>query len=395
MQFAIPQANLPALTEKLAKLQRVADRLGVPQLETHCPGVQLYPALRDVSGLVIEPARKLQLVEVFGVSPKLPGGFEFCATLEHLEGGNIIRAVPGVQVPENFRTVPPKCDHCNLTRNRKDTYLVKDPAGAWVQVGHSCVANYLGHRSLEQIGACAEVVRELEALEDEDALRGGGQGYSADSEWFLAMTCEVIDRLGFTSTTKAKDEGRPATAQVVWAHLFPSPSLMRDGGPFRVSPKSEELARKVLAWVREELKPASDYEWNLRTACGGDRVEQRQAGFVASAVPAYLRAVGAKLAEATARANSAHFGTVGKRDVFTLTCIKEHTFETSFGLTTLYTFKDSAGNSAKWFTGTGSLEVGKTYEVKATVKSHDEYQGTAQTNLTRVTVVREWEAVPA
>ncbi len=393
MQFAIPQVNLATLADKLAKLERAAVRLGLEPPGTHSPGVQLFPPVRNSQGEVIKRARKLQLVELLGVSPKLPGGFVFCATLEHHTTGNIIRAVPGVEVPEEFRTVEPRCDHCNLTRSRKDTYLVRDALGAWKQVGHSCVANYLGHTSLEQIGYCAEVIKTVRECEDEERFRVAGSEVVTPLE-FLEMTCEAVERFGYLSAKSAADNGGTTTAGIAWRQLFPGQD-MKESERLRVSPKSEERAAQVLAWVRESMTPRSDYEWNLRASAALEFIEHRQAGILASAVAAHARALGLLAERAKTRGESKHFGEVGKREEFTLTVIKEHTFETSFGLSTVFIMKDDSGNVAKWFTGRGSLDVGTTYRVKATVKAHDSYEGTAQTSLTRVTVIKALEAVSA
>jgi len=84
---------------------------------------------------------------------------------------------------------------------------------------------------------------------------------------------------------------------------------------------------------------------------------------------------------------SEYFGTVGKREIFTLTVIGMKDIESDFGSTTLYMFRDLAGNRAKWFCSCGtSLGVDVTYTVKATVKAHDEYRGSRQTLLSRLVV---------
>jgi hypothetical protein len=46
---------------------------------------------------------------------------------------------------------------------------------------------------------------------------------------------------------------------------------------------------------------------------------------------------------------------------------------------------DEAGHSFTWFCSGKPLEEGKVYEVKATVKKHDEYKGVKQTIVNRVT----------
>jgi hypothetical protein len=54
-----------------------------------------------------------------------------------------------------------------------------------------------------------------------------------------------------------------------------------------------------------------------------------------------------------------------------------------FGDKVLHTFEDGQGNAAVWFSSGRALKIGKTYEIKATVKEHGEYNGIKQTVLSR------------
>ena len=40
-----------------------------------------------------------------------------------------------------------------------------------------------------------------------------------------------------------------------------------------------------------------------------------------------------------------------------------------------------------WFSDAGKLREGQKVTLKATIKSHDDYRGTAQTTLTRCTII--------
>ena len=94
--------------------------------------------------------------------------------------------------------------------------------------------------------------------------------------------------------------------------------------------------------------------------------------------------------------DSAHFGTIGKREVFTLTLEFMRELESEWGVTYLQKFRDAAGNVAVWF-GSSTLdkwddatqtlqtvEIGQVVTVKATVKDHNEREGVKQTILSRV-----------
>lgn len=83
-------------------------------------------------------------------------------------------------------------------------------------------------------------------------------------------------------------------------------------------------------------------------------------------------------------AGSEFVGTVGGREVFTLTLTGYTTLEGTYGISHLHFMKDAAGNCFV-YKGTNKLDVekGEQISVKATVKSHDERDGVKQTKIAR------------
>lgn len=79
-----------------------------------------------------------------------------------------------------------------------------------------------------------------------------------------------------------------------------------------------------------------------------------------------------------------YVGTIGKREVFKLKLEKMFSFDGHFGLKVLHKFSDANGNQLIWWTGDWFGEAGQEFEVKATVKAHEEYNGAKQTVLSRV-----------
>ncbi len=97
--------------------------------------------------------------------------------------------------------------------------------------------------------------------------------------------------------------------------------------------------------------------------------------------------------------NSTHQGVVGERTEFTLTLTGWHAYEAVFGYqkrtVRLFFYEDSAGNQFVWRSTSGvtlrnsdgsliPLKRGQVFEVRATIKKHDIYNGVRQTILTRV-----------
>ncbi|ATS92117.2 hypothetical protein HMSP1_72 [Sinorhizobium phage HMSP1-Susan] len=91
-----------------------------------------------------------------------------------------------------------------------------------------------------------------------------------------------------------------------------------------------------------------------------------------------------RLAEIRQRdAGSEHIGTVGKREIFTVTITGIAALESFYGDSFLHFMKDAAGNVVI-YKGTKKLaEKGATVTIKATVKAHGERDGIKQTTLQR------------
>lgn len=149
-----------------------------------------------------------------------------------------------------------------------------------------------------------------------------------------------------------------------WDHngnLKPHPLAIRGNGGFT------DLLRKL----------AQDLE-----ECGG--LSDKQTEIVRNALVRQEQFAAERKAKyAAADAGSQHIGTVGKREVFTLTINWVKYFEGAFGATYIHGLKDAAGNVVI-YKGSKSLgEKGATVTVKATVKEHGERDGVKQTIISR------------
>lgn len=96
-----------------------------------------------------------------------------------------------------------------------------------------------------------------------------------------------------------------------------------------------------------------------------------------------------------------YVGKAGEKIQIEVTLEKEARYETSYGMMSLYKFKDANGNILVWKTSTFlcrrkvvdgceysvGIEEGETFTIKATIKEHSEYLGEKQTVLTRVKLV--------
>jgi hypothetical protein len=434
--YQIPEENMPALNEKLAKLNKRAEKLGceaivltvvgekMVEVQDHRPEDEDYDEYNQGRRYVAPHTHyeKRILVTVSGAAPKL-NGWAIAAVIEHTEGGNILRAVPpfaseafGIQ----FRTSDPICEHCGFDRKRKDTYIVKNDDGRQAQVGRTCLKDFTGHKSPEAVASWAEIISQLEDMMGGFGGSGSGVRYYTLQEVLETAAC-VIRRDGFMSKAAAYkiaqesgDVVETSAGKVAWlfAPITPGRGAEKEReakAAYKVEDTDKAKAQLAQEWAAN-MNPteAQDYLWNLHVVANMEHVTQRNFGLTVSMISAYQRESD-RLAgieyERKTRPVSEFVGTLGKREDFTLTVKKLIGFDGNYGHTVLHIMLDQNGNKLTWFkSGNADMEEGKTYVVKGTVKNHEVYnrnkdyegnpigQGEKQTILSRCKIVREIEA---
>jgi len=416
--YQIPMGNWGKFEAKIERVNRKAAKLGIEPVAV--------TVVRDFQKRVDDVrTRAYREVEVEGAAPRI-NGWTFVATLQHLgEDGNIVRAIPGAEIPASFRAQAPVCDHCRKPRNRIDTYVLQSDAGEHKQVGSNCLGDFLGALDPHAMASWCELLGGLDsgaeghrrALDDGDYDpseygSAGRADYRYDLATYLACVALAVEESGWLSRTAARNGARlgAPTADVAYGIMCPDP---KSDEPRRVPTDAHrELAVKALAWARETLpakKDLSDYEYNMMVVTRHDDIDTRMFGLAASLVQMYSRAMEREIEyrrRAASESGSQFVGTEKRREAFTLTVSRITPLEGNYGVTHLHKFLDQAGNVVVWFaTNAGvvpfkwadgstqykEMEVGKTYVLKGTVKRHEEYKGIKQTTLSRCKVESQVE----
>jgi len=384
----IPDENLEKLRARIRSMGRRASKIGTDPVTLEVLEDRL---VKSDDGLYFS---KEVEVRVTGETPKI-AGWTFAATLEHTSEGNILRTIPGIELPSYYRDCPPTCEHCGLMRKRKDTYVVRHEDGTFKQVGSNCLQDFLGGISPEVAVAMAGWLIEL-ADPSWGEGSGGGERYFSVKD-YLAFVAVEIRNNGWTSRGTERDTMKTSTATAALHSIFPTTPYDREHR-LVPDPQDDEMAEKAVEWVlgldAEEVA-GSDYLNNLSVTIKMEAITYREAGIGASAIVAYRRDVEKKAEEASGV--SEWFGEVKKRSTFELTFLGQNSFEGHYGVTWVVRLRDKDGNSAVWFSssypgiGDDALEIGRTYKVKATVKDHGDYKGTKQTVLTRAKFLEKME----
>lgn len=407
MTYTVPEANVETLFAKLTRFSAKTVKAGNPPILFNRTGIftdQPHPVKANVLVRMIE-------VEVTTEAPAY-SGWRFMATLCATDEGNIVRAIPGYDVPVEYRDGAHHCDHCNTNRRRNDTYIVRHDDGRTLRVGSSCVQDFLQHSSPNSFTKAARLCLEAHALADaaksQDWLGGhaGRNVYRVDLDTFLGFVAQEVLTTGrFVTRKQAQDQGRGSTADVAY-------NAMMNEGRVEVSPAAVQLATAARDFVRAAYAPTlfiesddeeesvramfqmgpkgtndslSDFEHNLYTVSQAEAIEPRFIGIAAFIVEAYRRATTVKAVVKPSK----HIGAVGERlRGVAVTCTKivqspadgyTHLYDKTFCI-----FTDNDGNVYTW-SASGLLDfvVNGRYSLIGTVKKHSDFHGRPQTELSR------------
>jgi hypothetical protein len=392
--FVIIAENKFNVESQLGKINKRARKLGLEEVSFIWG--KAFVETREVFTREVDRFVKIEVlvipIDITGPFDICFDGWKFVATLQHLPTGeNIIRCISNEEIPKQYRSVGSDCNHCNVNRYRKDTYLVRNESTeTFVQVGSSCIKDFLGGNCPDDIINKANLIAELFSY-----MEGSNSDYTSgfnnkeslyEIGKFLAMTSASIRDYGWVSKSKAKarDTGTLSTSTLVQQSLE-EPSKSNSS---KITDLDKEIAKNSIEWVENlsDLECESDYLYNIRAIVRSGMVWNKCFGFAASIIPAYHRMI----SEKNPVNKSNHVGTIKQRSVFDLTFQDHFVFDSMYGMTYKFVFHDDDGNIITWTTtSVGKIPFikGNKYSIKGTVKEHTEYKNVPQTVLSRCTII--------
>ncbi len=401
--FTVFIGHRPVLEQQIAKLNKRAVKCGTPVITIDFMVPRTETRTRGGKDIVVT------LVDfvVSGPAPKI-AGWTFVATIEHTTEGNSIRRGPALREHnlDKYRQADSVCQHCNVNRTRKDTYVLVHDDGREMQVGRTCLRDFLGHTSpealaswMEQWGAFCDSVPGTDDP-DQDYCGGGGSFYPSLYR-IVSLSCRAIAVDGFVP---ARFE-RGSTVGTVSKLYYPGKDRVETEAKYPWDDAFQKEAEDAINWAAEmEVPTGKDYLWNLQVLARLGVVTPKQMGLACSLYSAYKRQAtweqeraereAARQAEAP-KPVSEYQGTIAVRATFRLQIKKVVVLESQYGTQRLLIMEDEAGNAFRsFYSGKDTRFFEATADfvcVKGTVCKHDEYKGTKQTTLTRVV----WEAPKA
>ena len=362
-----------------------------------------YPL--DTNGRKMEPEyyRERITATISGVTPKLPGEWQFIGLVKL---DSQIGPMPKIITDEaralnlnldDYRDVDTWnfCDHCRTNRDRAKIYLLRSTTtGAITRVGSSCISAFLGitFRIPEPaIGGILEDVDELEEM----TWFGGPDDYAFRIDHVIAVAHSMVAKYGWMSSANARyTRGATSTGERVSLLMTAKGLHAEIERREMIDAVPTDLLADMITYARD-LRDVDDSEYARSISAivrgtheGHCLVSGRNVKMLASVVSGFQRAR-AREAEASVTINSDYVGTIRKRQTFPgLKVIFSRNFDSYYGEKQLVKFVDGAGNVLVWWnSGSANPQVGETYDVIGTPKSHETYGDTKQTVLTRCKLV--------
>lgn len=413
--FKIAEEKLVSLAKEISKLNKRAEKIGCDPISFEVLSMELVPDPHVVAARTSRAGRALEQwevellpkvnqaeVQLNGTGPKVEG-YRFLGTLDHntVPGSVIVNTVPGETVPSQFYKVNPVCDHCEKIRRRSETFvLLNEDDGSYIQVGRSCLKDFFGHDLDQLVRFLTRIRTFVSSLEESDWEYGGSGQYQFHTLDVLSTTVAIIRTYGWLSRSAAMqrgDDSSPTSNDVLYALLPPRGSQALDNWREAMRlikwDKEKDLAeaQAAIAWLKEQ-KADNEYMHNLKVLEDAEYIPYKMVGYWCSLIAAYQRAMDSL--ERMKRENrvSEHVGTVGERIEATVKCESVQYIDSAYGTVCIHRMIDDNGRTLIWFANSDAkMERGCKYVIRGRVKKHDEYKNWKQTQLTRVSVIREIE----
>lgn len=426
--FLIPDPNLSRFQAEIARIAKRATKLGLDPIGFTVLGTELVApnggeafvcagveVVDGVSQPIMIDKRVLHhRVEVYGPRPILDG-WTLIAALDWIDGEVLIRKIDEVDVSTFLENAG--CEHCNLARARKTTYVVRHEDGTMKQIGSTCLADFLRNPEAATIASILEFLAEAYRVAGEfEEMGGEGSGSSYVTLTDVLFTAaRVIRACGFVSRRTAEERTILSTKDLVTTVLWgkgPHADKLRD--EIGVEDDDAVTANATAAWIAIDPEEATtDYARNLAVLARIGWVPTKHLGLAVSAVASWRRSEEKRIVRERRAANHVpgHVGTVKKREVFTLTLVGATSWDGTYGTTYCYRFVDPEGRSVVWKASkvarfpefvtltfldgrTGQtcgkeVVVGRTYQVRGTVKKHGNFKGEDQTEINRCVMEAE------
>lgn len=313
------------------------------------------------------------------------GNYNIIAILKHnqIENSreNLIYMVDKeVKLPIKYNNIDSNCDHCNTNRKRNTTIILEnlEKPGELLQVGSTCLKDYTGIEEMDIVSEISNLQDMfMQGLTNYDSI-DYRQSYVKTID-YLVNCIYLIEKEGYTKDY-TKDKAFDLTLR---------------GLAIKAGEKGKYVT-KALDTISYFNKDFNDNDFLRNTSLLLKNEYNKNSGFIAYAYLAYLK----ELEKKTSRNKnieelSNYVGNIGDRIEIEVKLLNRYIFQTMYGPQQIYVFIDNNNNVYKWKTSVylvnskgESIETNEdTIKLKGSIKGHEEYKGTKQTELTRCKII--------
>jgi hypothetical protein len=294
--FEIPTSSMGWFEKEIEKLNRKANKLGLP------------PIIVDVVGEDVKAYTKT--IQITRNVPLLKGGWELVAKIIPIRDDETENVVNNLQklgtkaVPEEYLNVDAQCQHCNTNRNRNEIFvLYSEEKSKHIMVGSTCLNEFIGEYTLrpDQVAKYAEQLQQTISMfrnnekfsgrkRDPQDVRRDFRNTGIPLPYFLSRCLMSMKKDGFVSGGQAFKERSVSTGQKAFDACL---SEKIDNSLY------EELSSNEMVWIDStidwlyNLSPTevkgNDYLYNLSTVAKLGVANKSNKNYLASALNAYKR----------------------------------------------------------------------------------------------------------
>lgn len=383
--YEIPSINLQFLQTKIDKLNKSAKKLGCSPVSMKVGDPFMKKVKNeevDRDGNVIKTAKyqEFRNVTVFGEAPKL-NGWTFVGKREPDEVSKAVftKAVPGHNIPDEYADDHDiKCDHCKKNARRNESFIVKNLEGKHMEVGRSCLKDFLGHENPTTYANYAEALYDVhKAFAEQKDEEGFGQGTWAEGlDDLLPVALRTVKNFGFVPNN---GDGF-STSMRVSDHFYPPKG--QKPIDYQVFPTDEdkEEAKSVLEFMKNHPeKDKNDFWRNVSKMANAGAVSVKHFGYIAAAVGQYIKAKNNLTAKEKVSFSQEPIGNVGDKVKIKGSVVSAFTYQgQSFsyhdnGVRYILSIKTHDNKLVKMFTTNGGgIEKGDDIEISGKVGSFEE-----------------------
>jgi hypothetical protein len=379
----LPSFRLEALDGLLKKLSKKASKLGVA-----APTYKVTTTeVRDVSDTDVPYLVEFSTVEIAYDVIRAAGNWTFLAKLEAADevDGVPRNKVSGVNLTNDqsarYITTNMCCEHCGIKRKRNATYIVMDGSDKTLQVGSSCLRDFLGVDPAAAVNGIEYATIINEVGEGDDWGYGGSSAPRVmPMDEFAAATLSLVSKNGFVKAADAEFGNGVTTGRDVVTLLLDNNPKLADWRA-KMTPTDEHkaqaalvvktLADRILPNYKSNPAALDQFSFKFGILLNKGFVGVKDAQLAAAAIYFESGKIAKENAKGGIKRNELMPGAVeGQKLEFVGTVQSVKDVFSTFGTSLLVTFVSESGHIVKTFYSGKNEEfnTGVKVSVKGTVK---------------------------